>query len=309
MSTTQEINRATLIGTFAVILWGAIAVIVKLISRDVGAFYSAAILHGVVGSLGFAFFAVRRELPNPKLLRNRWFLGLRALLFPINVIAFCTGISLVSPDYLPFALLINYLWPTLTLVFTILLLRSPIPRPLFFLSGILVVLLSLAWELLSGLTISPEMFASQSDRISYGCMLIAATTWPMYGALTRKYSSLHGGGSVVPFFSLITAVTAFTLGWFGLDPKPPATITFHPVFLLGGVVSFVALFCWDHGTRKGNITVLSLCADALPWISIGVVHLVIGSPLHWHTLASAIMLVLGALITRYGTLAPKQPTS
>ena len=47
---------------------------------------------------------------------------------------------------------------------------------------------------------------------------------------------------------------------------------------------------------------LSLCADFIPWLSLAAANIMIGADIGLTTVVSAILLVFGAMITRYGTL-------
>ena len=74
-----------------------------------------------------------------------------------------------------------------------------------------------------------------------------------------------------------------------------------------GLLMFVADLCWDVGIRKGNIVLLSLCADFVPWISLATAWLLLDADITLKTAMAGAMLVIGAIITRYGTLI-KNPT-
>jgi len=52
-----------------------------------------------------------------------------------------------------------------------------------------------------------------------------------------------------------------------------------------------------------------LLADFIPWISLGVMHLLLAVPIEISTKISAVVLVIGALIAVVGTLARSKPVS
>lgn len=56
--------------------------------------------------------------------------------------------------------------------------------------------------------------------------------------------------------------------------------------------------------RKGSVVVLSLAADLIPWISLCAAWIILDVDIGYKTVISAAFLVLGATITRYGTLRP-----
>jgi drug/metabolite transporter (DMT)-like permease len=69
------------------------------------------------------------------------------------------------------------------------------------------------------------------------------------------------------------------------------------------VGTFVSYNCWDYAISKGNLVIVSLLADFIPWISILGAAMIVGSELSRDTIISAIILVIGAIITRFSTKA------
>ncbi len=65
---------------------------------------------------------------------------------------------------------------------------------------------------------------------------------------------------------------------------------------------FIAHQSWNYGMQHGNVVALSLCADFIPWLSLISAHLFLHAEITPTTMIAAFALVMGAMITRFGTL-------
>ena len=104
----------------------------------------------VAGCLGLLFLAARGYHTRSRL----WFLArtefhVRAALFSLNVLLVNIALAAVPRTDLPLLTLVNYTWPTLTMLLSVLLLRQPARLWLLGL-GSLIVFLGLALEILHG---------------------------------------------------------------------------------------------------------------------------------------------------------------
>jgi drug/metabolite transporter (DMT)-like permease len=143
------------------------------------------------------------------------------------------------------------------------------------------------------------------DCLAYAMTFTGAVSWGLYSALSRRAGDETGGGAVMPFFQLTLALllpVSFMPGmatWGNLTALGFAIMTGY-CFL-----EYLAYQGWDHGMRKGNVVILSLCADFIPWLSLFATSILLGVDIGGKTVVSAISLVMGAMITRYGTLQKK----
>lgn len=115
------------------------------------------------------------------------------------------AVRMCNREHLPFVILLNYLWPTAILIFSILFAGLKITRRWAFILGTIIVLGSLSAETLAGKSTS-ALFDHANDRIAYGLALLAALSWGLYSALTRRYGYAAGGRDVVGFFQLTLAL-------------------------------------------------------------------------------------------------------
>jgi len=124
----------------------------------------------------------------------------------------------------------------------------------------------------------------------------------MYSALSRREGDATGGATVLPIFQAALGLAlpiSFLPGmatWTRLTPVSALLLVAY-CFLL-----FLAYVAWDLGMRQGNVVVLSLLADLIPWFSLAVTNLMLRIDIGRNAVFSAGVLVLGATLARYGTL-------
>jgi len=102
--------------------------------------------------------------------------------------------------------------------------------------------------------------------LAFLSVTIAAFMWGLYTVLSRMWGTLAGGVIALPFVMLLSSLVLFGLRfWFNEVSHFPPEVYLPLAYVLA--VPYVANVCWDIGTRRGSITLLSLLADGLPWAS------------------------------------------
>lgn len=228
---------------------------------------------------------------------------LRWLFFVMHEACATISIGVVSAPGIPLVILINYLWPTAVILCSIQISGLHIPRKGIFIFGLSIVLASLAFEILGGFHLDTGLFDKRTDVFAYIATFIGAISWGLYSAITRSFSAETGGAKALPLYqlslglalplSLLPALhVPWALTWMGI-----AVLIIHCSLSASGFV------CWDKGVHKGNIVVVSLFADFIPWISLLATSIIHKIPIGSTTIISAFSLVVGALITRYATVS------
>lgn len=300
-------QAATLTGLIAIIIWGASLPITRLLQEQVGMLALAGIVNAAAGMLGILRLRLMRQpLPSRLVFKNSR-LYLRWFFFLLHTLSIITAIYIVQRHNVPFVLLVNYIWPTAIIVFSVLLAGVQITRWWAFIAGSMVVLASLGMEIVGPDGFSWHLFESPTDCLAYVIAFIGALAWGLYSALSRRDGEATGGSSVIPFFQL-TVGLALPLA-FMTDQVDFSGLTFWwgMVIVAQCLATMVAYLTWDFGMRKGNVVALSLFADFIPWVSLTAAWLLLQTPITTTTVLSAVTLVAGAMLTRYGTLRRRQP--
>jgi drug/metabolite transporter (DMT)-like permease len=297
----------TLTGGFSVLVWGCALPIAKSVEDAVG----------VVAFLGFAFTAMaifgamrhlllREPLPDGGIFRN-WRLYARWLCFVLHEGSLAGALVLVQRRHMPFVILLNYLWPTAIILCSVLLSVVSVTRWWSVAAGSFLVLASIGLEVLGPGVSAADLFATRRDGMAYLLAFVGAISWGMYSALSRRFGAQTGGASVLPLFQATLGMTlalSFLPGstaWSNFTPKLAALLLGY-CFLL-----FVAYLTWDAGMRRGNVVLLSLFADLIPWLSLITMSLMLHIPIPAKATAAAVLLVAGAIVTRMGTAVQQAP--
>jgi drug/metabolite transporter (DMT)-like permease len=289
-------------GAFSVLIWGVALPVVKVVEDQIGLLAFMGFTYGAMFAFGAVHRLVRRDpLPNKAIFRNYSFYA-RWLFFVFHEGLLTAGIFLVQKAHMPFVILINYLWPTAIILCSVAIGVVTIKRWWAFLLGSLVVVLSMLYEITGSAGVTSNLFSRRADCLAYLVVFAGALSWGMYSALSRRDGDSTGGAAVLPIFQATLGLAlpiSFLPGmatWAHLTPMA-ALLLFAYCFLL-----FLAYIAWDLGMRKGNIVVLSLLADLIPWISLVSASLMLHVAIGRTVVFSAVVLVLGAMTARYGTL-------
>ena len=294
----------TIIGLFSVVVWGIALPFIRIFESQIGPVAYLGVMYTSIGTMGVINHVARRR-PLPRgIFRNPNLYG-RWLFFVLHEALLMFSIAIVQKEHMPFLILINYLWPTAIIVCSVLLAGVKITRWWSFILGSLVVIASMANEILGPSGLSPDLFARTADCLAYAMTFGGAVSWGLYCALSRRAGDATGGSTMIPVFQLTLGLllpVSFMPGmatWGGLTAWGPLILAVYCF------IQFLAYQSWDHGMRRGNVIVLSLCADFIPWLSLLSANLLLGVDIGGRTVISAISLVMGAMITRYGTLHKK----
>lgn len=293
----------TIIGLFSIMVWGLAAPIVRILTSYLSVYAYTGLIFAMIGMLGLGYHLFRKTKWDKAIFRNKYLYG-RWFFFCAHTIAFLFSVALVQIEHLPLVILLNYLWPTAVILYSVLLAGVHVTRWGPFVVGLLLVFAALSFEIAGEVLFSGKLTFTSMDYVAFFIVFLGANAWGLYSALSRRAAKETGEGSVIPFFqitlslflpyALISDANAFTAApWW-----------IYPALLLYACLSLLAYLSWDLGMRKGSIVVLSLAADLIPWISLTGAWLLLDIEISTKTVLTAILLVFGATITRYGTLQP-----
>ena len=113
----------TLIGITALLIWSSSLPFSRQCVPHLGTYTTIALAYFVSGLLGFVWFFITARSS----LRNVFkpFFPLRFILFTLYSLLLYPAISLVKLENFPVLILLNYLWPTFTLLFTLWIMKQP----------------------------------------------------------------------------------------------------------------------------------------------------------------------------------------
>jgi drug/metabolite transporter (DMT)-like permease len=262
---SSEGTRATVLGVAAIVLWSSSVAFIRTLSEELGPFSTVALAYLLAGAVSLATAAgaeggLRRLLHLPA----RYLWGCGALFVAYSVCySLAVGLAVDRPQVLEVAL-INYLWPSLTL-----LLALPVQghRARWFLAPGMIAASAgvvLATAQRGDLSLAGLWQNAATHAWPYGLALAGALAWALYSNLARRWGGTQGG---VPLFLVASGLAVlparFVLGesstW---GPRVVGELAYMAVF-----VTFLAYVFWDHAMRRGNMVLVAALSYLTPLLS------------------------------------------
>lgn len=283
-------------GFFAILLWSTTFAFARSLSEQVGPLTAGAAVYLIGGCvcllrLRLSGRTLARFLALPRL----YLIGCGSLfVFYTAAIYLAVGMATDRGQVLEIAL-VNYLWPTLTILLSLPLLRKQgnlwlLPGTALAVTGVFLVMTQedhVSWmSLLEHLRKNPT---------AYLLALGAAVSWALYSNLARRWSAPTGGGAV-EFFLVAAGLVLLGLR---LLVTEPAGWGLQPVGELLGLAAAtaVAYLLWDVAMRKGNLLLVVAISYFTPLLStmLSCAYLKVSpGPRLW---LGCILLVCGSLLT------------
>ena len=190
--------------------------------------------------------------------------------------------------------LMNYLWPVLTIVFSLFLLNKK-AGPLFF-PGALIAIVGITFVIGQEISVSWTSFAGNfaGNPLAYSFGMLAAIFWALYSNLTRRWAERSGGA--VELF--IPATGILLLAFRLLIPEPGSWTVragLEAVFL--GIITVVADILWDRAMRKGDVVLVATFSYLTPLFSTIVSCLYLGISAGITLWIGCILIIAGSILS------------
>lgn len=284
-------HKGTVIGLSAVLLWGFMAGLVRIVADNFGATLGSALIYTVGGML---LLVVRKPAPISEYPRKYLLVGGVMFVLYEAFISLAIGLASTSVQSLEVSL-VNYLWPTLLVLMTAAFShkKGAVWRAL---PGAVIATIGVS------LAVGGEDFdinvALQnivSNPLPYLMAFAGAFIWAIYATVTPSMSNGYDGTTV--FFCCV-AVTLWIIHFVsgqGLPVQAPSVWGFVAVFtcalsIAGGYA------CWGYGMLHGNMETLALGSYATPILSTASGTVLLGVALGAPFWVGVILVVAGSLI-------------
>jgi drug/metabolite transporter (DMT)-like permease len=293
------------LGITAIFFWSSTVAFARSLSEQIGPFTTASLIYltgGIVGSV--ALLVVPRLRRNLRNLRWRYLLVCGSL-FVIYMVALYVGLgtALNRSQAIEVGLL-NYLWPMLTLLFSIPILKMR--ANLYLAPGVVTAMIGIFLVTNQNQAITWESFQRNLsvNWLPYMLGILAAVSWGLYSVLSKKLGEGAGSGAV-PFFMLATGLLLGLLRF--LFPER-SVFTDHTLveLLFMSIFPNVAYILWEMAMRKGNIVMVASFSYFTPFLSTMISVLYLGVPASLELWLGCGLIFSGAVLCNF---AIKQPLS
>ena len=298
-------HSGTVIGLLAIVLWGFMAGLVRLVSESFGATLGSALIYTVGGIL---LLVVRK--PTPIRRAPRKYLIICGIMFVAYEASISLSIGLASTAAQSVEVsLVNYLWPTLLVLMTAAVShkRGAVWKAL---PGAIVATIGVAMAVGGeSLNVHEALRNISSNPLPYALAFAGAFIWAIYATVTPKMSDGYDGTTI--FFCCVAVVLwliHFTSGE-GLPATAPG---------IGGYVAFAACAasiaggyaCWGYGMLHGSMETLAIGSYATPLFSTASSTVLLGVALGASFWIGVALVVGGTLVNVWlGKPAPSVSVS
>lgn len=269
MAYARRLDRHTVLGLGAIVLWSTAVALARSIAEQIGALRAGAAVYLVAAAfLGLHLFVKERSVAHFARLPRRYVLGCGAL-FVLYTVALYVALGLATNHSQTLEIgLLNYLWPTLTIVFALAILGQRarlglIPGTLLALAGVFFVLTQS-----TAVTWASCVANVQRSPIAYGLATFAAVAWALYSNLTRRWAA-PGGRGAVPLFVLATGLV-FWLGTMMRAEGGAWSIRAATEIGVLALATGLAYVFWDIAMRAGDVVLVASCSYFTPFLSTAV---------------------------------------
>ena len=287
----------TSLGVLAVLLWSSSVALSRSLTESLGTLTAAASIYSVAGVLGCVYvWRSPQVLQSMRTLATRYLIVCGSLFVAYMICLYMAiGLATSRPQVIVVGL-INYLWPSLSLVFSIPILKRT-AKPLL-LPGIALALGGVWLAAGLGQTLSlRDALIGSGAWLPYTFALGAALSWALYSNLSRRWAAASASGGV-PVFLLASGMVLALLRLLVHETSAwtlPTTATLLYMAIFPGLCAY--LF-WDIGVRKGDITLLTSISYLAPLLSTLVSAIVLGvAPSTGFWLGVALVIV-GAVVCK-----------
>ena len=291
--TTARMHSATLMGLISLLIWSSLVGVVKLMTESLSPVLSIAMIYSISAWVIFCSCGRPKWQQMPKI--YLWGCG---GLFVAYEILFLLAISLTTNrDQVLLVTMINYLWPPLTILFSIFL--KQVKARWYVILGFIMTVIGLMVVIYPDV-LAPEMLFSvlRQNPIAYTFAFLAALIWPAYCVFTKRYAEGH---NAVSLFFIVSAcglwLIHFVLGEAFTLPSPLQGLG---ILLIGGCIGF-AYYQWNQSMQYGNLQVLICATYFMPILSSLIsMQLLDLSPV-WSFWMGTVLVSLGACVCWYAT--------
>jgi len=294
----KNTRNATLVGLVAILLWSSIVGLIRRVSEHLGPTGGAAMMYSVasVFLLFSSGWTPLRSFP-------RRYLVWGSLLFVVYELCLALSIGYANTAQQAIEVgMVNYLWPTFTIVAAILLNRQPsnwLIVPGFALS-VVGICRVLGGD--GGVDLAGMLANVRGNPLSYGLAFAGALVWAAYCTLTARIA--NGKNGVTLFFILVSIALWIKFALQGGDRMALSLEAALYLVLAAAAMGF-GYGAWNIGLLHGNVTILAGASYFIPVLSAALSSVLLRTPLSWAFWQGAAMVCGGAVLCWLATRAKR----
>lgn len=285
----KQSDKATLIGLIAIVLWSTIVGLIRSVSDSLGVTGGAALIYTLASvflllSVGWVRL---RDFPHRYLIWG-------SVLFVCYELCLALSIGYAHNSQQAIEVgMVNYLWPTFTIVAAILFNKQKANWLLA--PGLLLSMMGISWILggEQGLSLHNIWLNVQDNPLSYGLAFSGALIWAGYSTMTARIAQGKNG---ITLFFMLTAAALWVKYLVQGAPAMTFTVPALVYLLLAAMAMGFGYAAWNVGILHGNVTILAGASYFIPVFSAALSTVLLQAPLTLTFWQGSAMVCLGALL-------------
>jgi len=253
-------SKYTLYGVIAILLWSTITAFIRDLSELFSPIGGAAMMYTVSAIFLMSVMGIPKIKSYPKR-----YLMIGGGLFVAYEICLALSLGMANSRHQAMEMaIINYLWPALTILLSVLISAKKINILVY--PSILLAFTGVAWCIAGEQGISLDILLSNiSDNpLTYFMAFSAAIIWAIYCVVTQRIS--NGKNATTLFFSA-TATALWVQYFFSNEPSLDFTLSSTLTLLLAGIVIGAGYALWNQAMIGGDIILLGTLSYFTPVFS------------------------------------------
>lgn len=296
-------DRFTLYGVTAILLWSSLITLMRRVAEQLNPIGGAAMIY----SISAVFLILILGMPKIKDFSLRYLL-IGGGLFASYETFFSLALGFANDRLQTIEMgVINYLWPSLTVLFAIVLKKIATPRKRegehqgtrsitwLIYPSICLAFFGVIWSILGKESLSLTAFSNNvaSNPIAYCFALSGAIVWAIYCNVTKH---LANGKNAITLFFILTAIVLWIEYGFSNEPAIPFSWASLLSLLTASAVMASGYALWNSAIIGGNMVFLATLSYFTPIFSTFLSALFLGVALSNTFWQGVIFVTLGSLM-------------
>ncbi len=290
----------TILGMLAIAFWSTYIASSRSLMEELGTVTTVSYVHLAGGILGCLHLVARPKGLQKLLNTSIHYLVGCGVLFVAYMACLYLAVGYASTRQQVLEVgIINYLWPSLTLIFSIPILQKK--ARIYLLPGITLAAIGVLLAMAQNVSLSREGFMKdlRINHVPYILAFTASICWGLYSNLTRKWGKNISSGTV-PIFLLGTGLIMMAAKSTHFQAEATrwtsrSTLEFLYVTIFPTLLAYVF---WDTAMRKGNHTLTAALSYLTPLLSTAISSLYLQTKISPTLWIACILTVSGAIVCK-----------
>jgi len=300
----NKLDNNTLLGILAILFWGSTVAFSRSLTEQLGTVTAGGLVFILSGLFAWLYLLIKSPSCFKKMIhlpaKYLWGCGSLFVIY-MATLYLAIGLSYNREQVIEVSI-INYLWPGLTLLFSV-----PVLKKQAKLSIILGIVLAftgvyIAMNPYHNFSFTPFLQNIRNNSLPYLYAFIAAIAWALYSTFARKWAANDEEGAV-PIFLLFTGLILLTLTLFFQEESVWSIKVIIELIYMAIFPTFLAYSFWDQAMRRGNIILVAALSYFTPLLSVFISSIYLQISIDIRLWLASILVVTGALLKKIAIIS------